>query len=72
MTSRIELKHPNNSKESQSFMGMINYLYDHISNLSEIMIPFRILLKNDIKLKWSIKQQESFEKLKKYYAIYLC
>jgi len=40
-----ELNEPCNKKELQSFLGMINYLRGFIPNLSEIVTPFRELLK---------------------------
>jgi len=40
-----ELNAPTNKKQLQSFLGMINYLRAIIPNLSEIITPFRELLK---------------------------
>jgi hypothetical protein len=64
ITSIIELKEPNNRKELQSFIGMINYLRGFIPNLSELVTPFRVLLKKDILWEWGLKQQKSFDQLK--------
>lgn len=64
ITSIIELKEPNNRKDLQSFLGMINYLRRFIPNLSELVTPFRVLLKKDILWEWGLIQQKSFDQLK--------
>jgi len=43
-----EFKEPNDKKQLQSFLGMINYLRGLIPNLFELVTPFRELLKNDV------------------------
>jgi len=59
-----ELNEPCNKKELQSFLGMINYLRGFIPNLSEIITPFRELLKKDIMWYWTVEHKLVFEKIK--------
>ncbi|CAI6350058.1 unnamed protein product [Macrosiphum euphorbiae] len=59
-----ELNEPSNKKELQSFLGMVNYLRGFIPNLSEIVTPFRLLLKKNVLWEWSINQSTAFVKIK--------
>lgn len=57
--SRIEavkkLK-PNNKKELQRLLGLINYLRSFIPNFSELTTPLRNLLKKDTEWQWTSSQ----------------
>jgi len=44
---------------------MVNYLRGFIPNISEIVTPFRQLLKKDVLWEWTISQNTVFEKIKK-------
>lgn len=55
---------PTNKKQLQSFLGMINYLRAFIPNLSEIITPFRELLKKNILWNWSKQCETVFNNLK--------
>lgn len=55
-----DLKPPTNRKELQSIMGMINYLRSFIPNLSEIIEPWRLLLKKDVIFDWNKNCENSF------------
>src|SRR6266542_3970417 len=49
----------------RKFMGLYNYYRKFIKGLSKISKPLRRLLKKDIKFFWGLKEQETFEKLKR-------
>lgn len=68
ITSVLELKKPNDRKELQSFLSMINYLRGFIPNLSDLVTPFRVLLKKDISWEWGLIQQKSFAQLKEIFC----
>lgn len=56
---------PENKKNLQKMLGMINYLRQFIPNLSEITSPLRELLKKDIEFQWTNIQKEALIKIKK-------
>ncbi|XP_030745261.1 uncharacterized protein K02A2.6-like [Sitophilus oryzae] len=58
------LEQPNNKKELQKLLGMINYLRRYIPNLSEISAPLRILLKNNTDWIWTDNQTKCLQMLK--------
>src|SRR6266540_4720926 len=49
----------------RKFMGLCNYYRKFIKDLSKFSKTLRQLLKKDIKFLWELKEQETFEKLKK-------
>ncbi len=49
----------------RKFMGLCNYYWKFIKNLSKLSKPLRQLLKKDVKFYWKSKKQEIFEKLKR-------
>jgi hypothetical protein len=55
-------------KELQSFLSKVNYLRWFISNLSERVKAFTLILrlKNDTEFIWRAKQQAAFEEIKEY------
>lgn len=55
---------PQNKKELQRFMGMVNYVSKFIKNLSMINQPLRILLEKDIAWHWDTQHQKAFIALK--------
>ena len=46
-------------------MGLCNYYRKFIKDLSKLSKPLRGLLKKDVKFLWELKEQETFEELKK-------
>jgi len=62
--SVVELKIPQNTKQLQSFLGMVNYLQIFIPNMSELIEPLRGLLRKDVVWSWSINCDSAFNKLK--------
>lgn len=61
----VNMPRPNNVKEMQRFLGMVNYLGPFIKNLSEKNHKLRELLKNDVQWHWSAIHDNEFENLKK-------
>lgn len=66
--SIINLKHPNNKKELQMVLGIVNYLREFIPNLAEISSPLRELLKKDVVWSWNEKHDSSFNNIKQLIA----
>ena len=59
---------PTCKKDLQKFLGKVNYLRRFISNLFGKIDAFtpNIRLKNEVEFTWGVKQQQAFEKIKKY------
>jgi hypothetical protein len=66
--SMKKVKTPTCKKDLQSFLGMVNYLRQFISNLSGRVKAFTpiLQLKNDAEFIWGAKQQLVFEEIKEY------
>lgn len=62
--SIVELKIPQNIKQLQSFLGMVNYLRLFIPNMSELVEPLRSLLRKDSVWSWGKNCDIAFNKLK--------
>jgi hypothetical protein len=63
-----EVVPPTNLKEMQSLLGKINFVRRFISNLSQKVLPFSLLLriKKDQKFVWGDEQQKFFDEIKRY------
>ena len=48
----------------RSFLGMAGYLSKFIPRYSSLTAPLRKLTRKDTRLKWGVKEQKAFEKLK--------
>jgi hypothetical protein len=59
---------PTTKIELQSLIDKINFIRRFISNLSERILPFSVLLKlkHDQEFKWGDVQQKAFEEIKEY------
>jgi hypothetical protein len=59
---------PTNLKELQSLLGKINFVRRFISNLSQKVLPFSLLLKvkKEQKFIWGDEQQKAFDEIKRY------
>ena len=57
-------------KDLQKFLGKVNYLRRFVSNLFGKIDAFTpiLRLKNEAEFTWGAEQQESFEKIKKYFS----
>ncbi|XP_026689282.1 uncharacterized protein K02A2.6-like [Diaphorina citri] len=58
------LKAPSNRKELQSILGLINYLRPFIPNLSDLLVPFKDLLKKNTIFFWNNIHEKQLVKIK--------
>ncbi|KEP45610.1 putative Transposon Tf2-1 polyprotein, partial [Rhizoctonia solani 123E] len=56
---------PTNRKELQSFLGFANFLRRFAKDFSKIARPLNNLISPSAEWKWNIREQESFEELKR-------
>lgn len=61
----LNIKSPNNKKELQIFLGMINYLRNFVCKLAEWTAPLTMLLKKDISWLWTDVHEKAFSNIKK-------
>lgn len=61
----VSMKSPNNKKELQIFLGMINYLRQFVPNLANIASPLQLLLKKNVDWLWTIVHETAFNNIKK-------
>jgi len=66
--SILDLKKPNNKKELQIILGIINYIREFIPNLAEISGPLREMLKKDVCWSWNWTHDKSFNDIKELIA----
>ncbi len=66
----FDFKAPTCKKEVQKLLGKVNYLRRFISNLTGKIDAFVSILrlKKEADFTWAAKQQEAFERLKKYFS----
>ncbi|KAL1460246.1 hypothetical protein WDU94_012172 [Cyamophila willieti] len=62
--SVCDLPSPQTKKELQTFLGMVNFVRDHIPNLSELISPMRELLKTNVIYQWNTLHENNFQKIK--------
>ena len=55
----LQITHPRNIKELQSFIGKIKFLRRFIPNLAEHLRNMTNMLKKDVGVKWTIEAKES-------------
>ena len=60
----IQITHPRNIKELQSFIGKINFLRRFIPNLAEHLRNMTNMLKKGVGVKWTVGAKQSFESVK--------
>ena len=60
----LQISHPRNIKELQSFIGKINFLRRFIHNLAELLRNMKNMLKKEIGVKWTLEAKNSFELVK--------
>lgn len=61
-----EMKKPENKKDLQRFLGMVNYLGKFIPHRSQIEEPLRNLLKKECSFVWGYEQENSWNSLLEY------
>lgn len=52
-------------KQVQSFLGLANYYHCFIDGFAKIAVPLMDLLKKEKRWKWTLTQQNTFDKLKR-------
>lgn len=60
----LETQSPRNKKELQMYLGMVNFMRNHIPALSQLITPMRELLKNNVEFQWSGEQEKAFKQIK--------
>ena len=60
----LQISHPRNIKELQSFIGKINFLRRFIPNLAELLRNITNMLKKEQGVKWTLEAKTSFELVK--------
>ena len=60
----LQINHPRNIKELQSFIGKINFLRRFIPNLAELLRNMKNMLKREEGVKWTLEAKKSFELVK--------
>lgn len=65
ITSILDWPCPENKKDVQSFLGLVNYYRRFIRNCSKIVKPLIELTKN-VEFSWNTKKEHAFQALKKY------
>ena len=60
----LQINHPRNIKELQSFIGKINFLRRFIPNLAELLRNITNMLKKEEGVKWTLEAKKSFELVK--------
>ena len=56
---------PKNPTELKSFLGVLNFYWKFVPNLSSILEPLHSLLRKDAVWKWEVEQQKAFDKSKR-------
>ena len=59
-----EAKRPKNVSELRSFLGLVNYYYRFIDNLSSVAGPLHELPNKDTKWNWNSKREKYFQNIK--------
>ena len=61
----LQISHPRNIKELQSFIGKINFLRRFIPNLAELLKEITNMLRKEVGVKWTIEAKKYFEIIKR-------
>ena len=60
----LKLDRPHNVKKVRAFLGVINFIKNHIPNRAELLAPITKLTKKDQPFVWENEQQQAFNKTK--------
>ncbi len=58
------LKPPRNLRETRSFLGLAGYYRFSVPNFAQIANPLHELTRKHVKFEWTVKRQNSFQKIK--------
>ena len=64
----LNLKLPENKKELQSFLGMVNYLGKFTPELACLTEPLRFLIRKNVPYNWNVEHTEAVNAIKKEIA----
>ena len=64
-----EMKRPSNVKETQCFLGFVNYLAKFAPHLSDVSEPLRRLTDKDTVWVWQTQQEEAFRRVKEIVTV---
>lgn len=62
------VKAPNNKRQLQSFLGLVNWDRRFIPSLSSLTRPLENLLRKDVKFKWSRASETNFNRIKQAFS----
>ena len=60
----VEMNRPQNRKDLQSYLGMVNYLSQFSPYITELSVPLRQLNRNDVPFEWLPQHERAFNALK--------
>ncbi len=60
----LRINPPENLKQIRAFLGVINFIKNHIPRCAKICEPITWLTRKDIKFIWGEEQQRAFDKVK--------
>jgi hypothetical protein len=60
----MRIQPPGNVKQVRGFLGVINFIKNHIPNRAAICEPITRLTRKDEKFSWGDEQQQAFDKVK--------
>ena len=63
-TGNLLHEHTNNTKTSQSFLGLVGYYRKFIKGFAKIAKPLTLLTRQQVKFEWTQDHQTTFEHLK--------
>ena len=65
----VDMLPPKNIKQVRQFLGMINFIKNHIPCKTEILVPITKITKKNDSWVWGKEQQKAFQKIEvKIYA----
>lgn len=60
----VDMPHPRNASEGQTFLGMVTYLSKFLPNLSTVAEPIRKVSVNGAEFRWGQEQSKSFDDIR--------
>ena len=60
----IKIQAPENITQVQSFLGLVNYYWQHLPNLAQVALPLTELTKQTTVWKWGDREEDAFKKIK--------
>ena len=60
----LDLKPLRNKKYVQAFVGMVNFIKNHIPRRAQMLAPLTKLTRKDVVFKWGEEEQTAFDRVK--------